>query len=209
MPKIIAYIRTSTIKQDNDNQKLAIYEYAQKHNLKVDEFLMVQSSSRRGQLQRRIEELMDKLKAADTVIVTEISRLGRSTAEVVQLINTMLERKIRLIAIKQGLDLNNHDMQSKIVVTLFSLLAELERDLISMRTKEALAVKKSKGIKLGKPKGTIQKSKFDKDLERIKELLALGVSIRKISKILGYTNHVGLTKYIKSRKVMELVEVKY
>lgn len=209
MTKTIAYIRTSTIKQDNDSQKLEIYEYAQKHNLKVDEFLMVQSSSRRGQLQRRIEELMGKLEMADTVIVTEISRLGRSTAEVIQLINTMLERKIRLIAIKQGLDLSNHDMQSKIVITLFSLLAELERDLISMRTKEALAAKKSKGIKLGKPKGTIQKSKFDKDLERIKELLALGVSIRKISKILGYTNHVGLTKYIKSRKVMEQVEVKY
>lgn len=209
MPKTIAYIRTSTIKQDNDNQKLEIYDYAQKHGLKVDEFLMVQSSSRKGQLQRRIEELMEKLDTNDTVIVTEISRLGRSTAEVIQLINTMLDRRIRLISIKQGLDLNNHDMQSKIVVTLFSLLAELERDLISMRTKEALAVKKIQGIKLGKPKGTIQKSKFDKDLERVKELLALGVSIRKVSKILGYTNHVGLTKYIKSRKVMEGLEIKY
>jgi putative DNA-invertase from lambdoid prophage Rac len=69
-------------------------------------------------------------------------------------------------------------MSSKIIVTVFSLLAELERDLISMRTKEALSAKKSQGVTLGKPKGTIQKSKFDADRERIEELLKLGISVR-------------------------------
>ena len=108
-----------------------------------------------------------------------------------------------MIAIKQGLDLNAHDMQSKIVVTLFSLLSELERDLISIRTKEALASKKAQGQKLGKPKGTIQKSKFDKDLEKIKSYLRDGVSIRRISQNLGYNNHIGLNNYIRSRKIKE------
>jgi DNA invertase Pin-like site-specific DNA recombinase len=128
---------------------------------------------------------------------------------VIQLINAMLERKIRIIAIKQKLDISAQDMGSKIMVTIFSLLAELERDLLRMRTKEALANKKAQGIRLGKPKGTIQKSKFDQDLERIKELLALGVSVRKISKILDYPNHIGLNRYIKTRNVSEMTNKKY
>ena len=209
MARTIAYLRTSTLKQDNDNQKLEIYEYAQKHDIKIDEFLTVQASARKTQLHRRIGELLEKLESADTVIVTEISRLGRSTAEVIQLINSMVERGIRVIAIKQNLDIRQHDMNSKIVITLFSLLGELERDLISMRTKEALAVKKSKGVKLGKPKGTIQKSKYDKDRERIEELLSLGVSVRRIAGILGYETHGGLTKYIHSRQLRKGIKRLY
>jgi DNA invertase Pin-like site-specific DNA recombinase len=84
---------------------------------------------------------------------------------------------------------------------LFSLFSELERDLISLRTKEALANKKAQGILLGKPKGTIQKSKFDNDLDKIKELLNLGLSVRKIAIFLGYTNHIGLNTYIKKRNI--------
>ena len=92
-------------------------------------------------------------------------------------------------------------MASKVMVTMFSLFSELERDLISSRTKDALASKKSQGIKLGKPKGTIQKSKFDDDVEKIKELLSLGLSIRKIAKYLGLSNHIGLNNYIISRQL--------
>ncbi len=172
----------------------------------IDEIIQLQISSRKNSKERRIEELMKKLNKGDTVVVTEISRLGRSTAEVITLINRMLENNIRLIAIKQGLDTKTHSMHSKIIVTIFSLLSELERDLISLRTKEALAQKKAKGIRLGKPLGTIQKSKFDKDLERIKELLSLGVSIRKISKVMGYSNHNGLSGYIRKRKILDQVK---
>lgn len=209
MSQVLAYIRTSTDKQDNDNQRLEIYDYARNKNIKIDEVIQIQVSSRKGPMQRRIEELMEKLQEGDILIVTEISRLGRSTAEVIHLINTMIERNIRIIAIKQNLDINVHDISSKIIVTIFALLAELERDLVSLRTKHALAAKKAQGIKLGKPVGTIQKSKFDKDVERIKELLALGVSIRKISTILGYSNHMGLNNYIKTRKISDQVKKKY
>jgi DNA invertase Pin-like site-specific DNA recombinase len=86
-------------------------------------------------------------------------------------------------------------------ITLFSLFAELERDLISLRTKEALAAKKTQGVKLGKPKGTVQKSKFDQDRARIEELLRLGLSVRKIAERLGYTNHVGLNTYVNKRRL--------
>ena len=129
--------------------------------------------------------------------------MGRSTAEVIGLVNELLQRNVRVIVIKQNLDISQHDMSSKIIVTLFSLFAELERDLVSMRTREALAAKKAQGVKLGKPKGTIQASKFDKDRERIEELLTLGLSVRKISKVLGYSNHVGLNTYVKKRKIKE------
>src|ERR1700757_459675 len=83
--------------------------------------------------------------------------------------------------------------------TLFSLFSELERDLISLRTKEALSAKKAQGQLLGKPKGTLQKSKFDQNVERIKELLSYGLSVRKIAKVLGYTSHIALNTYINKR----------
>jgi DNA invertase Pin-like site-specific DNA recombinase len=175
MGKTYAYLRTSTEKQDLNNQKLEILEYARKHDLKVDEFVEIAISSRKTTKQRRIDELMSNVQTADTLIISELSRLGRSTAEVIGLINELVARQIRTIIIKQGLDIKqNHDLQSKVTITLFSLFAELERDLISLRTKEALAAKKSQGIKLGKPKGTLQASKFDQDRSKIQELLAYG-----------------------------------
>jgi DNA invertase Pin-like site-specific DNA recombinase len=145
--------------------------------------------------------MVSTLNDADTLIVTELSRLGRSTAEIIGLVNALVKKQVRIIAIKQNLDIKQHDMNSKIITALFSLFAELERDLISLRTKEALASKKSQGIQLGKPKGTIQKSKFDKDLLKIKELLSLGLSIRKIASYLGYSNHIGLNAYVKKRSL--------
>jgi DNA invertase Pin-like site-specific DNA recombinase len=173
----------------------------QNRSLSIDEFMEITVSSRQTKKQRRIDDLMDKLVQADTLIVTELSRLGRSTAEVISLVNALIQRNIRVIVTKQNLDISTHDMNSKISLTLFSLFAELERDLISLRTKEALASKKREGQILGKPKGTIQKSKFDKEIDKIKELLGYGLSVRKIAIILGYTNHISLNTFIKKRKL--------
>ena len=203
MGKTVAYIRASTNKQDLNNQKLEILEYAREHGLKVDEFIEITVSSRKTSKQRRIDEMLARLNGSDVLIVTELSRLGRSTAEVIALVNELIHRDIRVIIIKQNLDIAKHDMSSKIIVTLFSLFSELERDLVSMRTKEALAAKKAQGVILGKPKGTIQKSKFDKDRERIEELLKLGLSVRKIADLLGYSSHVGLNTYMRKRKIRE------
>ena len=199
----LPHIRASTDKQDLNNQKLEILEFARKKEVKIDEFVEITMSSRKTSKQRRIDEVMHTLEESDTLVATELSRLGRSTADVIALINELVERNIRVIILKQSLDLNTHDMNSKIVITLFSLFAELERDLISMRTREALAGKKRQGVKLGKPKGVIQKSKFDADRERIQELLRLDLSVRKIAKLLGYTNHLALSTYINKRKLRE------
>lgn len=203
MAKTVAYLRVSTDKQDLNYQKLELLEYARRHELHINEFIEVAMSSRQTSKQRRIDELLTQLADSDTLIVTELSRLGRSTAEVVALVNKLLQRNIRVIVIKQRLDIAQHDMQSKIIVTLFSLFAELERDLVSLRTREALATRKSQGVKLGNPKGTIQASQFDKDRPRIEELLSLGLSVRKIARLLGYKNHIGLNTYVKKRQLRQ------
>ncbi len=141
--KIVAYLRTSTDKQDLSHQKLELLEYARNKSLRIDSFIEISISSRKTSKQRRIDELLQTLDDADTLIVTELSRLGRSTAEIIALVNAMIKRNIRVIIIKQNLDISRHDMNSKIIITLFSLFAELERDMISLRTKEALLAKKS------------------------------------------------------------------
>lgn len=205
MGKIIAYIRASTDKQDLNHQKLELLEFARKKSLSIDEFVEITISSRKTSKQRRIDELLERLDQADTLMVTELSRLGRSTSEVIELVNTLAKRDVRVIILKQNLDISQHDINSKVSLTLFSLFGELERDLIGLRTKEALASKKRQGQILGKPKGTIQKSKFDKDVDRIKELLSYGLSKRKIAKVLGYTNHIALNTYINKRKLCETV----
>lgn len=199
MGKIVAYLRASTDKQDLSHQKLELLEFARNKSFKIDSFIEIMISSRKTSKQRRIDELMQTLDDADTLVVTELSRLGRSTAEIIALVNAMIKRNIRVIIIKQNLDISQHDMNSKIIITLFSLFAELERDMISLRTKEVLLAKKAQGITLGKPKGTIQKSKFDKDVEKIKELLGYGLSGRKIATVLGYTSHIALNTYINKR----------
>jgi len=201
MQKMIAYLRASTDKQDLNHQKLEILEFARKKELTIDDFVEITISSRKTPKQRRIEEVIERLSAADTLIVTELSRLGRSTAEVIALVNALVHRDIRVIIIKQNMIINQQDMNSKIMITMLSLFAELERDLISMRTKEALAAKKRQGQVLGKPKGTIQKSKFDQNVDKITELLGYGLSIRKIANVLGYTNHIALNTYVNKRNL--------
>ena len=120
------------------------------------------------------------------------------------LIDGMVQRQMRIIVIKQNLtfDQDQDDLQSLTMLTMLSLFAEMERMMISKRTKEALAVRKQQGMQLGKPVGTIQASIYDKDKDRIVRLLNDGVSARKIStKHLGYGSPSSLNSYILTRKL--------
>jgi DNA invertase Pin-like site-specific DNA recombinase len=183
MSKILAYLRTSTNRQDLDNQRLQILAYADTHQLVIDEFITISMSAHRTSNERRVDELLARLEQGDMLLVTELSRLGRSTGQVISLIDVLIQKNIRVIVIKQQLTLDRtkNDLQSLTMVTLLSLFSQMEHMMISQRTKEALATKKARGIQLGKPKGTIQQSMYDKDRKRIVELLELGVSIRHIS----------------------------
>jgi len=204
MSKILAYLRTSTDKQDLDQQRLQILDYARAHQLHIDEFIAITISSSKSAKERRIDELWEQLFAGDTLIVTELSRLGRSTGQIISLIDNLLQEDIRVVVIKQQLflDRNQSDLQSLTMVTLLSLFAEMERMMISRRTKEALATKKAQGIKLGKPVGTVQESIYDQDHDRIVELLELGVSIRHISTHhLKYGSPSSLHYYVTSRRL--------
>ena len=206
MGKIVAYLRASTDKQDLNHQKLELLEFARKKSLSIDEFVEITISSRKSSKQRRIDELLGMLNDGDILLITELSRLGRSTTEVITIVNSLAKRNIRVIVLKQNLDISQQDINSKVTLTLFSLFSELERDLISLRTKEALASKKRQGQILGKPKGTIQKSKFDKHVEKIKELLDYGLSVRKISSVLEYNNHIALNTYINKRNLKKKLQ---
>ena len=199
MVKVTGYVRVSTVRQDADIQRHEILEYANKNHLHIDDFIEVEISSRRDKKQRRITELLERLEPGDTLIVSELSRLGRSTSEVIDIVNELIAKEIKFIAIKQGLNISGqHDMQSKVMVTMFSLFAELERDIISERTKAALAAKKAGGKKLGKPKGTLQESKLDPHQDRIKEFLQHGVAKSAIARMLG-TSRNNLVNYIRTR----------
>ena len=169
---VTGYIRVSTEQQDVRNQRHEILEFANTHKLRVDKFIQIEISSRKDLKARGIEDLISRLKKGDVLIVSELSRLGRSIIEVISIINELIKREIRFVAIKQNLDIKgNHDMQSKVMVTIFSLLAELERDLISVRTKKALAAKRAQGVVLGRHPGNIGKSKLDNKLPEIVDLL--------------------------------------
>jgi putative DNA-invertase from lambdoid prophage Rac len=199
--KTIAYIRVSTSQQDVSNQRLEILEFSRKNDLKVDDFIEIEISSRKSQKHRRIEELLDRLSQGDTLIVSELSRLGRSTSEVIDLVNHLIKHKVNFVVIKQGLRISaKMDMQTKVIVTMFSLFSELEKDIISERTKSALAAKKANGIRLGKPKGTIQKSSLDDKRETIRELLKHRVAKAAIARMVG-TSRTNLIEYIRRRNL--------
>jgi DNA invertase Pin-like site-specific DNA recombinase len=211
MPKTIAYIRVSTDDQDCRNQKFEILNYCDRSGMNVDKWLEVEMSSRRSAKDRRIDKLLANLKPNDRLLVSELSRLGRSTGEVIQLIKALTDQKIEFVAVKQGFQINsqnNKDMTSKVMVTIFTLLAELERDLISERTKMGLARAKAAGKKLGRPKGP-GKSKLDGKEAAIKEFLDKGVTKANIAKIFGVTWGT-MNNFIKTRElqISDLSETK-
>jgi DNA invertase Pin-like site-specific DNA recombinase len=192
---IYGYVRVSTHEQSVDSQKNGISRYCIDQRLMVDEWIELEMSSRKSTEMRRIDELLNKLSPNDTVIASELSRLGRSIKETLNTIEAIVQnKKARLILIKQNLDLNpnaKNNVANKVLITIFSMLAELERDFISERTKEGLRARVAKGIKLGKPKGVIQASMYDKDKEKILHLYQLGVPLQKI-----ITTHLHYGKYL-------------
>jgi len=195
----MAYLRVSKDTQDVKNQRLAILEFARQEKIKVDHFVELSVSSRKSTGERKIDQLLDELKAGDLLLISELSRMGRSVGEIITTVDTLVKEKVRFIAVKEGIRLNGkQDLQTKVMVTMFGLFAEIERDLISLRTKEALAAAKASGKQLGRPKGTRGKSKLDGREEEIQKLLALDVSKSSIAKITGVDRST-LYHFIRSR----------
>jgi len=200
--KTVAYLRVSTGGQELNNQRLAILDYAHKHRLQVDEFLEVQVSSRKSLKERGIDGLFAGMSAGDLMLVSELSRLGRSVGQVIQIVDDLIKNKIRFIAIKENIHLDGvtQDIKSKMMVTMFSLFAEIERDLISQRTREGLIAARAKGRILGRPKGSFGPSRLDGKEAEIKMLLGKEVSKSSIAKIMDVSRSA-LLHFINSRKL--------
>ena len=152
-------------------------------------------------IQRRIDELLDRLKNGDCLVVAELSRRARSVGQIAVTVNTLLKNKVRFISIKENIKLNGRqDMQTKVMITMFSLFSEIERDLISERTKEGLRRARAEGKLLGRPKGTIGKSKLDGKEEEIKKFLKGGINKTNIARYPGVSWST-LENFIKTRKL--------
>ncbi len=201
MGQTIGYIRVSSDKQTVDNQRLAILDYCNKQDIKVDNWIEVNMSSRKTPAQRRIDELLDRLQEGDRLIIAELSRLARSVGQIAVLVDQLLKNEIRLTSIKESIELNGkHDIQTKTMITMFSLFSEIERDLISERTKEGLKRARAEGKLLGRPKGKLGKSKLDGKAEEIKRYLELGVNKTNIARIFG-VGWTTLNHFIKTRQL--------
>ena len=180
-PKNISYLRVSTQDQNTEKNQAQVLKYSNEHRFGHVEFIEESVSGKISWKQRKISQIIDELQSGDRIIVPELTRLGRSTLEVLEILKAAKEKGIAVFSVKENLELNGDNMQSKIMATMLSLFAELERDFISMRTKEALKARKNAGVVLGRPKGP-GKSKLDPYKEEITALLKTGVAKARVAR---------------------------
>ena len=196
---IIGYIRVSSSKQTLEHQKYELERFARVNRLNVDKWIEEKISSRKSLRMRKLGKLLDELESGDVLISCEISRLGRSLLEVMHILETCLNKDCQVWTIKENYRLGN-DIQSKVLAFAFGLAAEIERKLISDRTKSSLANLKASGKKLGRPVGAqSQIFKLSRNEKRIIRLLEQGMSKAKIAKILN-VNRTTLSRYINKIK---------
>jgi len=176
----LAYLRVSTLDQDLDKNKSDVLFFANEKNLGKVRFVEEKVSGAVHWKKRELGSVIDSLADGSNLIVSEFSRLGRSMLECMEIITICLEKGINLYAIKGNWQLDN-SIQSKIIAMIFSIASEIERDLISKRTSEALRARKEKGLPLGRPKGP-GKSKLDEYKDEIIALLNNGSSKTFIAK---------------------------
>lgn len=184
--KTIAYCRISTNQQDLEKQKHLLLEFAQKNQWLIQEFIEVEVSSQKNQQLRKIDILLEKLERGDRLLVAELSRLGRNMLETLNIINTLTEKEIQVVFVRQP-ELSTNSHHSKLLLAIYSYFAESEREYISIRTKQGLAAAKAAGKQLGRPKGSKNKKGRALDIYRadLKRYLELKLSITSIMKIIN------------------------
>lgn len=169
---VVAYIRVSTLKQALENQKHEIYKYVQQNGLVIDRWIEETESGVKNQKTKEVFEIM---KENDTLIISELSRIGRKYWEVLDFVKRCVEKKIKVYAIKENMMFED-DLLTKVCSFAYSLVAEIERNLISSRTKEALARRKAEGMILGRPIGTDHKLQIlQNNIEDVYEMKKKGI----------------------------------
>ena len=194
---IYGYIRVSCDKQTVENQRFEINNYCTVHDLHIDGWIEETISGSKSYSKRELGKLLKRIRAGDTIICAELSRLGRNLFRIMEILNICMTKQCRVLTIKDNYRLED-DIQSKVLAFAFGLSAEIERKLICQRTKEALARRRAEGVKLGRPKGS--KTSSDKNKLHGKEMLickmlASGHSRRKIAQKCGVHRNT-LSRYI-------------
>ncbi len=197
---IYGYIRVSTDKQTTENQKFEIKNFSKIKNLAIDEWIEETISATKKLDDRKFGQLLLKMKKGDQLIVTELSRMGRNLMQIMKILHDCMEKDVKVFTIKESYELGNN-INSKVLAFAFGLSAEIERNLISQRTKEALARRKAEGVILGRPKGkkSAKLKLSDKD-EEIKNYLAKKLSYSAISRLLN-VHRITVTTYIKDNNL--------
>jgi DNA invertase Pin-like site-specific DNA recombinase len=197
-PKSVAYLRVSTTDQDLEKNKADILHLANDKDLGQVEWIEEHVSGTVSWKKRRLAQVLEELQGEDNLIVSELSRLGRSMLECMEILAIASQKGINIYAVKGNWQLDQ-SIQSKIVAMAFSMAAEIERDLISQRTKEALLAKKKAGVKLGRPRG-VGKSKLDQYRPEIEALLANGSTQKFIAKRYN-TTEANLSNWMKKHNL--------
>ena len=196
-----SYIRVSSEKQTLANQKFEIKKYAKERNFIIHEWIEETISATKKLEERKFGRLLMRMQKGDQLIVTELSRLGRNLMQIMRILHDCMEKDIQVFTIKERYELGNN-INSKVLAFAFGLSAEIERTLISQRTKEALARRKSEGIILGRPRGS--KSSYLKLTGKEKEigkLLDKKVSFSAIARILG-VHRFTVSNFVKENKLL-------
>ena len=201
MSKFFTYIRKNENNLKYTQEQIeSIEKYVNEKNINI--YKNIEININTPSEEKNILDLLKNCEMNSTIIVSNLNVFGRTIETILEIVKFLLSNKIRIIIVEQNLDLiDDKDMLTQMILGVISMTIGLEKELMSLRTKEALIAKKLNGVALGKPKGTIQKSKFDLQRDKIEELLTVGLSVRKISKLLGYNNHIGLNNYVKKRKI--------
>lgn len=203
---VYAYLRVSTGKQDGDNQRLGVEELAKRLGLEITEYIDDEGVSGTKEPEKReLGRLLKKLKPGDVLLAGEISRLGRSLFMVMRILEYCMNNDVKVYTAKDGYELGDN-IQSKVLAFAFGLSAEIEREMISRRTKEALAKKKAEGVVLGRPKGRKSGTvKLTGKAHHIKVMLDYGIPKVQIAKKMK-VNRNTLSTYINTRYQDELAE---
>lgn len=193
---VYGYIRVSSDKQTVENQRFEINNFVIRQNIKIDGWIEETISGTKNYDKRKLGNLLKRIKKGDLIICAELSRLGRNLFMIMEILHICMNKECRVWTIKDNYRLGD-DIQSKVLAFAFGLSAEIERNLISQRTKEALARKKSEGVILGRPKGRKSSHvKLSGKEETIKTLLEQGLSKSKIAKIFK-VDRMTVAKFIK------------
>jgi DNA invertase Pin-like site-specific DNA recombinase len=192
---VYAYVRVSTDRQSVENQRYEIRRFCKNNEMIVDKWVEESISGTASVDDRGLGRMLKKMASGDILICSELSRLGRNLLMIMGILNQCMERDIQVWTIKDKYRLGN-DISCKVLAFAFGLSAEIERELISQRTKEALARKKDEGIVLGRPKGSKSKSRKLTGREaEVKALLKKNVSKSAIARVLG-VNRSTISKFI-------------